>query len=898
MILTIGLMKFRLAILTAVVLCFVAFHHGMVFAAGAKRVVVVKVDGLPPDMVDGFIRERDARTGKSLLPWIDHIFYQRGTRLANFYVRGTSLSAPSWSILDTGRHLQIKGNVEYDRLMLGTYDYLNIFPFYISYSLSRRVDMPGPELFDELGIPLLYDAYPYDERFMSFQLFQRGVRWSTLQRGVQNRFTTRTPRELFDEWAVGFELRSVLFEQTERELLGKLKDPNITYLDFYTTEFDHAAHGNRDRATHLRSIHEVDALIGRIWTAIQATPDAAQTALILVSDHGVNTDTRIYSQGYNLVKLLNSKAGGGHHVITKRRPLLDYSLKGVYPLIPLVTSTSADSYYLKNQSTDYPTALLDFDGNERAAIHLRDGSLNLLHILFQQLQSDTTTDTQRRAARFALFSIINRRRSEWRSLHDELTEELLAADRLAARRAREVEAQPKKWTEVDRDKGIDQEARRVSVDRLNLENDAKRYRAYLETLDALLALSPETFEPDKLRIENLIAKNAMGTSNTLRELQHYPVGLSENGLIVKADGTLDMERSFSYVNYFALMTEQSVRNNVQPGVDKHPVDFVAVRLASNLVAQLGDKDEDLRADEAALLYKDQTHQALVLSRRNASPDGKEKLLLRYVPIKNLLENEDGELSFEIASLTKGLPLALWDDANLVVPNTVPIDAASTPNVVTISQSASQSASQAMTDAVSKNARAAWLDEWHTDVEWLDAVHRTAYSNGIIGVIEHFSRHPLSTFAASDSLSETDARLLHRFRTRQRALVETDLFIHANDHWNFDVRGFNPGGNHGSFRRISTHSTLMFAGGDATGIPRGEVVEQPYDSLDFVPTVMRLTNRLSETINLPVRWSRTRSEALPGRIIGEVIGETNTNPPLRTVRVPVGSSPSSEAEGAP
>ena len=36
---------------------------------------------------------------------------------------------------------------------------------------------------------------------------------------------------------------------------------------------------------------------------------------------------------------------------------------------------------------------------------------------------------------------------------------------------------------------------------------------------------------------------------------------------------------------------------------------------------------------------------------------------------------------------------------------------------------------------------------------------------------------------------------------------------ASDHWNFDVRGFNPGGNHGSFLRISTHSTLMFAGGD-------------------------------------------------------------------------------------
>ena len=52
-----------------------------------------------------FVHERDPRTGKSQLPWFDYIFYQRGTRLANFYVRGMSLSAPSWSIIDTGQHL-------------------------------------------------------------------------------------------------------------------------------------------------------------------------------------------------------------------------------------------------------------------------------------------------------------------------------------------------------------------------------------------------------------------------------------------------------------------------------------------------------------------------------------------------------------------------------------------------------------------------------------------------------------------------------------------------------------------------------------------------------------------------------------------------------------------------
>src|SRR5688572_13880933 len=90
--------------------------------AQAKRVVLLKVDGLPYQTVDRFVRERDPQTGKSRLPWFEHIFYQNGTRLTNFYVRGMSLSGPSWSLIDTGQHLQIKGNVEFDRYIFHTYD--------------------------------------------------------------------------------------------------------------------------------------------------------------------------------------------------------------------------------------------------------------------------------------------------------------------------------------------------------------------------------------------------------------------------------------------------------------------------------------------------------------------------------------------------------------------------------------------------------------------------------------------------------------------------------------------------------------------------------------------------------------------------------------------------------
>jgi hypothetical protein len=311
--------------------------------AQTKRLVLIKCDGLPNDVVDRFVRERDPRTGKSTLPWIDYIFYQRGARLSNFYVRGMSLSAPSWSLLDTGQHLQIKGNVEFDRYTLHSYDYLNFIPYYIKGGLGTRIDMPAVEVLDSLKTPLLVDTYAHDELYVSFSLMQRGVRYSTLHRGLENRFK-RSPKELFDEWTMGFQLRSAVTDQLLRELIQKLSDPNVHYLDLYMADYDHLAHHNNDVQSQLYALKEVDNTIGQIWTAIQKSTLAEETAIVLVSDHGFNTDERVYSQGFNMVKLLGSRAGGGHHVITKRRLMMDYAIKGIYPLVPLITTTTPDSY--------------------------------------------------------------------------------------------------------------------------------------------------------------------------------------------------------------------------------------------------------------------------------------------------------------------------------------------------------------------------------------------------------------------------------------------------------------------------------------------------------------------------------------------------------------------------
>ena len=153
-----------------------------------------------------------------------------------------------------------------------------------------------------------------------------------------------------------------------------------------------------------------------------------------------------------------------------------------------------------------------------------------------------------------------------------------------------------------------------------------------------------------------------------------------------------------------------------------------------------------------------------------------------------------------------------------------------------------------------------------------APHKTQYSNGFIGLHEQFMQFPTAGTDVSAAGLSADDRLLHRFRRRQRALVKTDMLIVANNHWNFDVRGFNPGGNHGSFFRISTHSTLMFAGGECTGIPRGLAVSEPYDSLSVTPTVLALTGYL-QSDNMPVEsLARRGFLKFPGRVIAEIAGQ--------------------------
>jgi hypothetical protein len=94
----------------------------------------------------------------------------------------------------------------------------------------------------------------------------------------------------------------------------------------------------------------------------------------------------------------------------------EYKLSGLYPFVSEVVTPSDESLYLKGQADDYPTALLDPDGNERASVYFRNSDFNALHILLLQINRTGLDPAIRRSAIAAFFHIIDRHHNEWSSI--------------------------------------------------------------------------------------------------------------------------------------------------------------------------------------------------------------------------------------------------------------------------------------------------------------------------------------------------------------------------------------------------------------------------------------------------------------------------------------------------
>ncbi len=767
--------------------CVIAFP---VFAeAGAtpqvavtKRLVILKVDGLNGDLLYDNMRQTDPATGRPRLPWFAHIFADNGTVFQNFYTRGISLSAPSWSMLDTGEHAIIRGNVEWDRYTSHTYDYLNFFPFYIGYARKRQIDMPGVEVLDRAGVPLLIDRFRWDQTFDSFQLYQRAGRWTTLKQMLETRFSGRVLVPMLESGAPSYD--ETLGQQMEKELLANLQNSQILYLDDYTGDIDHEGHATSEPAAMLERLRNLDALAGRIWTAIQASPLANRTLFVVVSDHGMNNVPGVHSQAFSIADLFNSPEGGGQHVMLDRHEFQDFKLRGLNPFVKRTFARSTSSTYIPmEQASDYPTAWLDLDGNERASVSLRNNDLNKIHILLLQLADQKLQPDIRLATAKYLAAIIDRHRAAWNSTLNEMTDEMGALDTEIAQSKAELAGAPGKFTHGEVQNGFDKTIHRKEQQLNDMEQEHEDYSAYIAHVRSLLAFRPDPVHPFTGKISDLVPERSLGDLNTLYDLQNYGVGPGPDGMVLDSSGRIDATRSFRHVNYFRLFARQRVSNNPQPALGSKPIDFSAVRLAQ----------PNGSSQQTYWLYGSDEDQLLI----QTDADGN----ISLHPVSNLIQTEDARIESSPVPWRAGLPLHLYEDSRLQIP--AGID------------------------------REQWLAAPHSEREWLEATHLCTYSNGVIGITEELS--PVGpNVPGIPGLNP----VLLRYERRRRELVQPDIEVFAADHWNFNVRNFNPGGNHGGFFRISTHSVWMLAG---PGIPK-QVITEPYDSLNFASTVLHLLSR--------------------------------------------------------
>lgn len=119
---------------------------------------------------------------------------------------------------------------------------------------------------------MLSDHYPYSQQFQGIQLFQRGLRWTTLGYGLEHRLSKDWVLSVLEEPQAGFGLAEGLNEETITEMLAKIQGNQALYLDYFSGDFDHISHATSSPEILYKELQKLDALVGRIWTAVEATP--------------------------------------------------------------------------------------------------------------------------------------------------------------------------------------------------------------------------------------------------------------------------------------------------------------------------------------------------------------------------------------------------------------------------------------------------------------------------------------------------------------------------------------------------------------------------------------------------------------------------------------------------
>ncbi len=197
--------------------------------------------------------------------------------------------------------------------------------------------------------------------------------------------------------------------------------------------------------------------------------------------------------------------------------------------------------------------------------------------------------------------------------------------------------------------------------------------------------------------------------------------------------------------------------NAFPGtIDPHPVDLLFIKISENLLYVI--------------------HQGGAQALIEIERDGN-NLRSRYKPVENLVQDENGKLTYTETIAQD--PFGYLKDSKLH---------ASDP--------------------------AKFIQEFHTDQEWLKATYETAYPDAVTAITHAMSWKPeLAALAKSQ---------------------DPDLWLSAAKGWNFRFEKIN-GADHGAILADSMRSTLMISGPHI----RTGVDPTPHRIIDVTPTLLEL-----------------------------------------------------------
>src|SRR5207248_6977241 len=167
----------------------------------------------------------------------------------------------------------------------------------------------------------------------------------------------------------------------------------------------------------------------------------------------------------------------------------------------------------------------------------------------------------------------DRDRAYWQTDLDNFVRELAALQRAAGKQAELCAQQPRKFTPEEREVGKDDDARRICIKVKQWTELRAHYGDYIATVRRLMALKRDSFDPQKVKIEDQILKQSMGQRNSIHELQNYVVGIGKDGLVLNSDGSLNWDRTFVRINYLDLLHEQT-RSEEHTSELQSPYDLV------------------------------------------------------------------------------------------------------------------------------------------------------------------------------------------------------------------------------------------------------------------------------------------------------------------------------------